>query len=197
MEVWTAEHPALGGIWERLVRSAKKHLSAILSSENLDVDVFATVLVEVEGILNRRPLTYVSADHRDLDVLTPADFLYPGVSVHTSVHVLPPSPPGDGEALRYAWRKARGLFDSFWKRWSREYVTDLLPRGKWRRTYPDLKVGEIVLMADELQPRDCWRLGIIEAVRGDGTHVRTATVRVTGGKTFQRSCHKLVRLELD
>ena len=187
--------PHWGGIWERLVKTAKKHLSAILSSEDLDVDTFATVLVEVEGIMNRRPLTYASTDHRDLDVLTPADFLYPGVAVHTSVHVIPPSPPGDGESLRYAWKKARGLYDAFWTRWSKEYLTDLLGRGKWRRTYPDLKVGEVVIMTDDVQPRDCWRLGMVEAVHGDGTHVRTATVRVKEGKTFQRSCHKLVRLE--
>ena len=88
--------PHWGGIWERLVRSAKKHLSALLTLDHLDVDVFATVLVEVEGIMNRRPLTYMSSDHRDLDVLTPADFLYPGVSVHTSVHILPPPCPEMG-----------------------------------------------------------------------------------------------------
>ena len=44
--------PHWGGIWERLVKTAKKHLSAILSSEDLDVETFATVLVEVEGIMN-------------------------------------------------------------------------------------------------------------------------------------------------
>jgi hypothetical protein len=135
-----------GGIWEWLVKSAKKHLSALLTSDHLDINIFATILMEVEGIMNR-PLTYVSADHKDLDVLTPADFLYPGVSVHSSVHMLLPAPPGDGEVLRYSWKKACHLVDAFWERWSREYVVDLLPRGKWQRTYPDLKVGEIVLMS--------------------------------------------------
>ena len=122
--------PHWGGIWERLVKSAKKHLSMLLTSDHLELDVFATVLVEVEGIMNRRPLTYVSSDHKDLDMLTPADFLYPGVTLHSSVHVLPPSPPGDGEALRYSWKKSRHLVDAFWEWWSREYVLDLLPRGK-------------------------------------------------------------------
>ena len=54
--------PHWGGVWERLVKSAKKHLGALLSKDNLDVETFATVLVEVEGIMNRHPLTYVSSD---------------------------------------------------------------------------------------------------------------------------------------
>jgi hypothetical protein len=62
------------------MKSAKKNLSALLTSDHLDLDVFAAILIEVEGIMNRRPLTYVSADHKDLEVLTPANFLYPGVS---------------------------------------------------------------------------------------------------------------------
>ena len=41
--------PHWGGIWEHLVKSTKKHLSALLSKDNLDVETFATVLVEVEG----------------------------------------------------------------------------------------------------------------------------------------------------
>ena len=57
----------------------------LLSKENLEMDVFLTVLVEVEGILNRRPITYVSSDIQDFGALTPADFLYPGVVMHSSV----------------------------------------------------------------------------------------------------------------
>ena len=179
------------------MQSAKKHLSSLLSSEALDVDTFATVLVEVEGILNRRPLTYQSTDSRDPDVLTPSDFLYPGVVSHSSVKVLPPSPPGDGEVLRYSWRNARHLIDKFWKWWSREYVTLLQSRAKWRGTVPDLRVGQVVLLVDENVVRDQWRLGVIESVGGGENHVRTAEVRLANGKKFVRHCTKLVGLEMD
>ena len=130
--------PHVGGIWECLVQSAKKHIYALLSSEALDVDTFATVLVEVEGVLNRQPLTYQSTDIHDPGVLTPSDFLYPGMFSHSSIRVLPPLPPGDGEVLCYSWRKAHHLIDEFWKRWSRKYVALLQSRAKWRRTVPDL-----------------------------------------------------------
>ena len=86
--------PWFGGIWERLIKTVKKHLSAILLESPVEYSVLQTVLIEVEGILNRRPLTYASTDPRDPDVLTPSDFLYPGVAFHSSVRVLPPVPPG-------------------------------------------------------------------------------------------------------
>ena len=161
------------------------------------MDTFATVVVEVEGILNRRPLTYQSTDVRDPDVLTPSDFLYPGVVSHSSVRLLPPLPTGDGEVLRYSWRRARRLIDEFWKRWSREYVALLQSRAKWRRTVPDLRVGQVVLLVDESLVRDQWSLGVIDSVGGGGSHVRTAVVRLPDGRKFSRHCTKVVGLEFD
>ena len=95
------------------MKSAKKHLGALLSKDNLDMETFTTVLVEVEGIMNQCLLTYVSSDSRDPDVLMPADFLYPGVSMHSSINVLPPVLLGGGDALHYSWRNARRLVNVF------------------------------------------------------------------------------------
>ena len=161
------------------------------------METFATVLVEVEGIMNRRPLTYVSSDSRDPDVLTPADFLYPGVSMHTSVNVLPPVPPGGGDALQYSWKNARKLVDAFWERWTKEYMVMLQARSKWQRTSPNLYTGQIVILVDELQSRDQWKFGVVEAVKGDGNHIRMVTVRMANGKRLERHSNRLVGLEID
>ena len=82
----------------------KKQLSVLMTKSVLDIDVFTTVLVEVERILNDRPLTYTSSDIRDMTPLRPSDFLYPGIRTHTSIQIFPPKPPG-AEVLRYAWKK--------------------------------------------------------------------------------------------
>ena len=99
--------------------------------------------------------------------------------------------------MRYSWRNVRKLVDAFWERWSKEYVVMLQSRSKWQKTAPNLFVGQIVILVDELQPRDQWKLGVVEAIPGDGQHVRTVTVQMANGKRLVRHCNRLVGLELD
>ena len=188
--------PHWGGVWERLVRELKKHLHFLLTKDKHDLDVFTTALVEVERILNCRPLTYASSDIKDLTPLCPANFLYPGVVQHSSVNIFPPKPPG-ADNLRYSWKKTRGLIELFWARWTTEYLHTLQQRTKWKGQKPNLYVGQLVLVCDEQTVRDKWPLGRIESVKGDGKHIRSAVVTMATGKQFERHCTKLVPLELD
>ena len=73
----------------------------------------------------------------------------------------------------------------------------LQSRSKWQRTSPDLYAGQIVILVDELQSRDQWKFGVVEAVKGDGSHVRTVTVQMANGKRFERHSNRLVGLEID
>ena len=128
-------------------------------------------------------------------MLSPSDFLYPGVESYSSVSILAPEPPGP-DALRYSWRTARHIIDGFWKRWSREYVASLQARSKWNATKEDIRIGQMVLITDEV-PRDQWKLAIVVSLEGDATHVRGARVRIATGKTYNRDVRHLVALELD
>ena len=67
--------PHFGGIWERLVRSCKKAMIAVLDGQSLTDDVLLTTVCLVEQTLNARPLTNVSDDPDDLEALTPNHFL--------------------------------------------------------------------------------------------------------------------------
>jgi hypothetical protein len=134
-----------GGVYERLVQSAKKHLKVLLSEEALDSDVFVTILGGVESVMNNCPLTYVSADRRDPEALTLFNFLCPGVVVGFTVYVIPPVPLGDGINLRSSLQKSRRLVDEFWHRWSEEYVAMLQDRKKWKVSSPGIRVGQLVL----------------------------------------------------
>ena len=67
-----ASHAA--GVWERLIRSVRKILTALFADRWLfrvlsDYDLW-TNFKDVEAILNSRPLTPVNADPNDLCVLT-------------------------------------------------------------------------------------------------------------------------------
>ncbi|CAB4037966.1 uncharacterized protein LOC110239131 [Paramuricea clavata] len=67
--------PHMNGAVERLVKSCKRALHAILLNRRVDSDVLHTALVEVEGILNSRPITPVCSDPLDLEALTPNHIL--------------------------------------------------------------------------------------------------------------------------
>ena len=67
--------PHFGGVWERLVRSCKKAMYAVLGNRSVTEDVFSTTMCIVEQTLNARPLTPVSSDVNDLEALTPNHFL--------------------------------------------------------------------------------------------------------------------------
>ena len=187
--------PHRGGIWERCIRSAKKHLVFLLSQDNIHIESFATVLAQTEFVMNSRPLTRVSTEPNDDLALTPMHFLCPGVFVHSGDQILPPSPPGDA-GLRYSWRQSRALVDGFWRRWSRDYVSALQARPKWRSAEPNLAVGDIVLLVDEQTRRGDWRTGVVVSTDGADL-VRKVSVRTTGGKVFDRDRTRVVRLELD
>ena len=68
------------------------------------------------------------------------------------------------------------MVDEFWKLWIKDYVAGLQARPKWRNSTPDLLVGQLVLLPDDLAYRDVWKRGRIEEVFTDGNHVRKALV---------------------
>ena len=63
--------PHFGGVWERLVRSCKKAMYAVLGNRSVAEDVLSTTMCIVEQTLNARPLTPVNSDVNDLEALTP------------------------------------------------------------------------------------------------------------------------------
>ena len=184
-------------MWERLIRTAKKHLAGILGKETIETDVLITAITQVEAIMNARPITHVSTDPRDLEALTPAKILNPGITMMTKTTDIIPETCPDGDTTRYSFQRARALVDAFWKRWATEYVTSLQERQKWEKTKEEVKAGQLVLLVDEKMRREDWKLGRVTEVMGDETHGRTVKVRTGKTKTFVRDITKVVSLELD
>ena len=68
--------PHFGGVWERLVKSAKKTLKITLNSQLVNDETLLTLMPEVESLLNSRLLTHVSVDPKALEAITPKHFLF-------------------------------------------------------------------------------------------------------------------------
>jgi len=55
----------MGGVWERMIRSVRQILKAILKEQLVSDEVLLTVMAEVVNILNSRPLTQNSESPLD------------------------------------------------------------------------------------------------------------------------------------
>ncbi|KAI7792540.1 hypothetical protein IRJ41_018921, partial [Triplophysa rosa] len=170
----------MGGVWERQIRTIRSVLSAILdqSAQRLDSTSLRTFLYEVMAIVNSRPLTTEHLnDPSGPEPLTPNHIL-----TMKSTVILPP--PGqftrEDLYLRKRWRRVQYLANEFWTRWKKEYILNLQSRQKWYKNRRNLKVNDIVLLQNELAPRNEWKLArIIEVYPGSDGRVRKLKLMVS------------------
>jgi len=145
----------------------------------------------VESIINGRPLTTVSDDHRDFEPLTPNHLLL----MRTGNSVAPDVFVTQDQFSRKRWRQVQYLADVFWRRWIREYLPTLQLRQKWINVSRNLEIGDIVIIMDDNVPRNSWSLGrVIETFSGADGLVRSVKL-VTKSSTLTRPVHKLCLLE--
>ena len=181
-----------GGAWERLIRSTRKVLYGVMKEQpiRLDNEGLCTLFCEVEAILNSRPITKTSSDSEDEPVLTPNHLLRmdsdqrlpPGIFVKEDLY------------LKKRWRQVQYLTNVFWRRWSREYLVRLLERQKWHKETRNIKVGDVVLVADNNLVRNRWPMGrVTEATPSEDGLVRSVTVH-TGSSELKRPITKLCLL---
>lgn len=180
----------MGGIWERVIRTIRRVLAALLGNARLNDEILQTLLCEVESIINSRPITKVPSDPQDPQALTPNHLLL--------LREGPPPPPGlfkSQDIYCKRWRHVQYLAEQFWKRWVNEYLPTLQVRHKWLHPQVNLKCGDVVLVSDENTPRGLWPLAVVTNVKTskDGL-VRTVQVR-TKSTSLVRPISKIVLLE--
>lgn len=187
----TASH--MSGVWERLIRSVRNAMKAILGHPHAFVtrETLRTVFAEAVGILNSRPLCPSSDDPIDREPITPSHLLQQrqGMSL--------PFGAFQNEDLhsRKQWRRGQLLSNHFWTRWQREYLPLLQERKKWILKQRNLAVNDLVLVVTENAPRGHWLLGRVTRVfPGKDGLVRTAEVN-TKNSTLLRPISKLCLLE--
>lgn len=162
----------------------------MLKDQVVSEEVLSTVLVEVEGILNSKPLGYVSSEISDIDPITP-NLLLMGRRDAS----LPQVVYGARELLgKRKWRHSQVIADQFWKQFIHNYLPSLQTRVKWQKSTPNLSVGQIVMVMDSQLPRALWPVGKVNRVvpSSDGT-VRMVNVTI-GNRVYCRPVSKLIVL---
>ena len=189
-----ASHRA--GLWERLIKSTKKNLVVLLGKADIMLDVFRTVLAQVENIMNHRPITHVANEAGETDPLTPAHFIHARLGVKLT-RPYDPLGPVSAEDMRLVHNRSLALIHAFWKRWVDEYILQLRNRQKWLNAKENVKIDQLVMLTDKTKARKDWRLARIVAVEGKDRLIRTVTVRTEIGRTFDKDVTKIVALEID
>ena len=197
-----ARAPWFGAIWERLIGLVKACLKKVLGQALVTFEELCCILVELEAIINDRPLGYDPGDLNQLEVLTPNHLLYgrklrifPKEVISWEEFSSDPT-VGIGDDVTRRFKYISHLCDHLWKRWKREYLSALREthnNNVRSNTWPG--VGDLVLIHDE-GPRAKWKMGRIIGLYpgGDGI-VRVVQLKTSVG-LLNRPTVKLYPLEL-
>lgn len=179
--------PHFGSMWESNIKSLKTHLFRVIGSQLLTYEELQTVLVQVECILNSRPLNVVSSDPHP-EVLTPAHFL-----MSTPLKYLPAAELSETKYINLTQRKKLldAMVQSFWKKWRLEYLHTLQIKQKWATPAKPVTIGTVVLVGQDDSPPLSWPLGVItEVYPGTDNVIRVAMVKTQSGN-YKRPVVKL------
>nr|CAI5832998.1 unnamed protein product [Callosobruchus analis] len=173
-----AHAPNFGGLWEAGVKSCKYYIKRVIGLTSLTFEEYSTLLAQIEAVLNSRPLTPMSCDPNDLDVLTPGHFLL-GRRL-TSVPDREYRNVPENRLTRY--QHIQKMYQHFWSRWKKEYLMELQNRQKWQHPQPNLCAGQMVVLREDNTPPLLWKLGrIVEVVPGPDRLCRVVKVRTSTG----------------
>lgn len=127
-------------------------------------------MYEVMAVINSRPLT---AEHLN-DPSGPEPLTPNHILTMKSADILPP--PGhfvkEDLYLQKRWRWVQYLTNEFWTRWKKEYLLNLQSRQKWYKNRRNMKVNDIVLLQEDMAPRNEWKLARITEVYSGSDDVR-------------------------
>jgi hypothetical protein len=168
-----------GGVWERQIGTIRRVLDGMFvefGKTQLTHDLLATLMAEVTGIVNARPLTAVPTDVDDPQPLSPA------MLITMKTRPLGPPPgnflPTDLYSCR-RWKRVQYLADQFRRRWRREYLQSLQSRKKWNKVQRDLVEGDVVLMKEDGEYRNDWPMGrVTNAIRSQDGRVRKVSIAI-------------------
>lgn len=150
--------PHFNGLMEAGVKSAKFHLVRVLGNAHLNFEELSSLFAQIEAILNSRPLYSLSSSPQDFYPLTPGHFLIgrPLVALPT------PCLLEAKESQLDRYKRIEHMRQTFWRRWSKEFISELQGRSKWRTRGQNLQVDDLVLLKEENSPPLHWRLGRVK-----------------------------------
>ena len=185
VEVQLRKSTLVGGFFERMVASVKYNLRKTLGNARLSYEELLTVLVEVECMLNARPLT---CEYNKVhgEVLTPSHLICGRRVKSLPDEITEPDDVVNEDQCSAQFKYLSTRLNHFWNRWRWEYLANPreFHRCKAQNRGRTVEVGDVVAVYEEEKKRGEWKIGVVESlVKGKDSIVRGAKVRViTKGK---------------
>ena len=188
--------PHWGGFYERLNRIIKSALRKVLWKTKLDYEEVETLLIEIEGVLNCRPLCYV--DDSDLtEPITPSHLMY-GRNIQKR-SILENTDREDSTSPSDRIEHITKLQKLFWNRFSSEYLSSLRERHAQQRkkkTSSVINLGDVVMIYTKHVARNTWPLGkVTRLITSEDGEIRGVELRTESG-TLRRPLNLLHPLEM-
>ena len=187
--------PHWGGFYERINSIIKRALRSSLRNTHVNYEEMETLLIEIEAIINSRPLCYVYEDEV-AEPLTPSHLIYgrrlKGKDIQPNNQIRP-----DDNSPSKRVRYLDGLLNNFWERFKSEYLTNLQERDVGpANPNVNLKVGDIVLIKEDNVARMEWVMGrVLRLVTSEDGITRGAVLQTKDG-TRKRPVTKLCPFEI-
>ena len=128
--------------------------------------------------MNQRPIGRIPNDPDDGAYLCPNDIL-----LGRATPEVPQGPFNDSKNPRHRFEFVQRIVESFWRRWNRDVFPALVPRKKWQVEKRDVRIDDVVIVADSNAIRGKWTIGrIIEVYPGSDGRVRNVKVKTSTGE---------------
>ncbi|XP_050295695.1 uncharacterized protein LOC126735671 [Anthonomus grandis grandis] len=182
--------PHFNGLAESGIKSVKSHLVRVIGDQILTYEEFNTVVVQIEAMLNSRPLSPISSDPNDLNAVTPSHFL-----LLEPITALPDFDLTNCKLNTLTrWQLLVRMCQDFWKRWRNEYLHTLSQRYKWNASSNPPKIDMLVLIKNEQLPPSKWEFArVVKLHQGSDGICRVVTVKTARG-LYQRPVVKICPL---
>ena len=173
--------PHFGGSWEIMVKAMKRAVKVVANGADYTEDQFRTFVAQAASLLNARPLTRMLIRDK-VTIVTPNSF----IRGNYNIELVPTSLEKKYSRLGARYLLTEKMSREVWKQFIHELLPELRPRTKWLKTFPNLEVGQLVLVIDKAAEKGEWKLAIVEQVNiSEDGKVRSATVRI-GDRTYDR-----------
>ena len=180
----------------------KRCLLKVIGRAMVSFMELSTILVEIEGVINSRPLTYVYDDAEGISFpLTPSHLLN-GQNLLQEPNDRFTEIVSTYETLSKRAKYHFRLLWDFSKRWKSEYLYDLMEafKSKQHTKIPSVSVGDIAILKNDHTKRSFWKVcRVEELLKGKDGNIRTAKVKVPkdkGNVTLIRPVCHLIPIEV-
>ena len=181
---------SMGAVWERLVGIVKKEIMKIQQKRKFNEYDWRAHIVEIEAIMNDRPLTYVSDVNTEPEVITPKSLITGNLTdTELAIDVNVEEVLLDIKKYRNQttelYKEKIKIKETFWRNLRENYLTMLRNanykpnKSKRQFSNKDPKVGDVVIIHEE-EMRQKWKMGVIhELIPSSDGQIRAAVVKTT------------------